>query len=144
MNKTFKISQKKVYFTLICFLVIFFSDVGMAKEYASLGSIAETLISGTDAVTKLMHFISITMGVALFIMAISLYKAHRFNPKFVPLERPIIYVLLGIILVALPFFGRIFGPTGSTQDYDKIQLETKGVQTYDIDAPLDWGNDFDH
>jgi hypothetical protein len=107
----------------------------------SLGSIAESLTIGVDSVTRLMHFVSIVMGCVLFIMAFSLFRAHRTNPKFIPLERPVIYVFLAIILMFLPFYGDIFLPTGSSRDLEKQEARALGVQAHDIDAPLDCEND---
>ncbi|HQW57513.1 MAG TPA: hypothetical protein PK583_00965 [Gammaproteobacteria bacterium] len=127
---------------LLMFLLIL--DSVFATEQPSLASIADSLVVGTDAVTRLLHFVSIVVGCFLFIMAFSLFRANRLNPKFVPLERPIIYVFLGIILVALPFYGKIFMPTGSTIDLKIEEERAMGVQSHDIDAPLEWGNDYDH
>ncbi len=115
-----------------------------AAEKLTLGSIADSLVIGTDAVTRLLHFVSIAVGCFLFIMAFSLFRANRLNPKFVPLERPIIYVFLGVILVALPFYGKIFMPTGSTIDLKAREERAMVLHPHDIDAPLEWGNDYDH
>jgi hypothetical protein len=128
---------------LFCIFLLALDSV-FATEELSLGSIADSLTIGTHAVTRLMHFVSIVVGCFLFIMAFSLFRAHRWNPKFVPLERPIIYVFLGVILVTLPFYGKIFMPTGGTHDLKEQEKRALGVQSQDIDAPLEWGNDYDH
>ena len=133
---------KRIALLLLMFLLIL--DSAFATEKPTLGSIADSLVVGTDAVTRLLHFASIVVGCFLFIMAVSLFRAHRSNPKFIPLERPIIYLFLGIILVALPFYGKIFMPTGSTLDLRAQEERAMGVQSDDIDAPLEWGNDYDH
>lgn len=136
------VNIKRRILLLLMFLLIL--DSAFATEKPTLGSIADLLVVGTDAVTRLLHFASIVVGCFLFIMAFSLFRAHRLNPKFVPLERPIIYVFLGVILVALPFYGKIFMPTGSTLDLKAQEERAMGVQSNDIDAPLEWGNDYDH
>lgn len=112
-------------------------------ETPSFASIAESLMIGTDVVTRLLHFSSIAIGCFLFIMAFSLIRAHRSNPKFIPLDRPIIYMALGVMLIALPFFGTIFMPTGSTESLKKQEMRASS-HPQDIDAPLEWGNDYDH
>ena len=133
---------KKITGVLLIFLLIL--DSAFAEENLTLASIADSLIVGTDAITRLMHLVSMLVGAFLFVTALSLFRAHRSNPKFVSLETPIIYICLGLVLVALPFYGKIFMPTGSTIDL-KAQSETAiSVQSADIDAPLEWGNDFDH
>ncbi len=113
-------------------------------EKLNLGDVANSLIVGTDFVTRLLHIASIATGAFLFIMAFSLLRSHRTNPKFIPLDRPIIYMCLGVILIALPFYGKLFTLTGSTIDLKKKEEYAIGVQPQDIDAPLDWGNDYDH
>ncbi len=137
-----RLNIKRIIILLSILLLIL--DSVFAAEQPSLGSVAESLIIGTDAVTRLLHFVSLVMGCFLFIMAFSLLRAHRSNPKFIPLERPIIYMVLAVVLMALPFFGKIFIPTGSTIDLKKQEEYGHGVQIQDIDAPLDWGNDYDH
>lgn len=115
------------------------------ESIPTFGAIAEHLIVGTDMLTRLMHLISIGIGIGFLVMAGTLYKTHRFNPKIVPLERPIIYVVLGLILIILPFLNTIFGPTGSAKDITRQDAQKKGVQIQDIDTPLKgWGNDYDH
>lgn len=136
------VNIKKIALLLLMFLLIF--DSGFAAEKPTLASIADSLVVGTDAVTRLLHFASIAVGCFLFIMAISLFRAHRLNPKFVPLDRPVIYVFLGVILVVLPLYGKIFMPTGSTIDLKAQEERAMGVQSHDIDAPLEWGDDYDH
>jgi len=133
---------KRTALLLLIFLLML--DSTFASDKPSLGSIADSLTIGTHVVTRLMHFVSIVVGCFLFIMAFSLFRAHRSNPKFVPLERPIIYMFLGLILVVLPFFGKIFMPTGSTFEVREQEKRALGVQSQDIDAPLEWGNDYDH
>ena len=52
---------------LLMFLLIL--DSVFATEQPSLASIADSLVVGTDAVTRLLHFVSIVVGCFLFIMA---------------------------------------------------------------------------
>lgn len=126
---------------ITCLLAL---DSASAAEHTTIGSVADSLLTKTDAVTRLVHFVSIIVGCFLFIMAISLFRAHRSNPKFVPLERPVIYMLLGLVLVVLPFYREIFLPTEGANDLKKQEARALGVQLQDIDAPLEWGNDYDH
>jgi hypothetical protein len=88
-------------------------------------------------VTRFVHFVCIVVGVSLFIMAFALLKTHRSNPKFIPLERPIIYMILGLVLVVLPYYKEIFLPTNDVNDLKKQEARARGVQSQDIDMPLD-------
>ena len=106
-----------------------------AAEPLSIASIAGNLIYGTNLLTRFMHFVCIIMGAGFFIMAFMQYRAHRDNPKFVPLGRPIMYIVLSLILFAIPFLGKLFSATtGSAKDLEKQRV--KGVYHHDIDAPL--------
>lgn len=107
------------------------------EPFPTIGSVAERLFVESSVVTGFAHLLCIIVGVILIGSAVALYKAHRFNPKFVPLERPIIYSLLGLILIAIPLLGKILGPTGSVKDLEKQQVINQGVQIQDIDAPLE-------
>jgi len=128
----------------LLFLLMFAETSFAANTVQSLGEIAEHLIVGTSVLTTVMHIVCFVVGFSLLISAISFYKAHRDNPKFVPLDRPIICLCLAIVIFALPFYGILFGPTGSTVDYEKREAAARGVQINDIDAPLNWGTDYDH
>jgi hypothetical protein len=103
----------------------------------SFGSIAEDLMVSVDVITHIAHVAAVMVGIFLFLMAFSLFKAHRFNPKFVPLEKPILYAVLGCVAVTIPFLGILFGgSTGSIHDLKTQGSATSIAQFYDIDAPL--------
>ena len=126
--------------------LLFYTAASVAAEQPSIASVAERLIITTDFVTNVMHIICIVVGMTLVIMSFFLYKAHRVNPKYVPLDRPVVYLLLGLVLLVIPFAGALFGPTGNSKDLVKQQKtqRSSGVTVYDVDAPLEWGNDYDH
>jgi len=129
---------------LLTCLVLVTLENAFAADQHTLGSVADFLLDRSDIVTRLVHLASIVIGCFLFIMAFSLIRMHRSNPKFIPLERPIIYMVLGLVLIILPFYRDIFLPTEGANDLKKQEARAKGVQSTDIDAPLEWGNDYDH
>ena len=88
----------------------------MSLELEDIGQIADNLLPTAETLIHVAHWLCIIVGFCLLVTAISFYKAHRFNPKFVPLERPIIIAFLGIVLIALPFFKKIFLPS----DFKKV------------------------
>lgn len=100
----------------------------------SIESVANTLISGVDWLTHLAHIASVVAGLVLLAMAVALFKAHRDNPKYVPLDKPVIYVLLGAVLLAVPFLNHFFGPTGSS-----IDLKQQAMAT--VTQPLAWADE---
>lgn len=100
----------------------------------TIGDLAERMIAGTDVVTRLMMAVCIAVGIGFMILSVSMYKTHRTNPKFVPLDRPVMYLILGVVVLAIPFLGQIFGPTGSVLDLKRNQIESL---PRNIDAPLE-------
>lgn len=105
------------------------------ENLPTLGDIAQTLISGTDFVTRIALAAAIIMGAGFIVFSITSYLQHRRNPKLVPLDRPVLYLVIGICLCFLPHLGKFVGETHSTLDLKK----KKAVATYtysDIDAPL--------
>ena len=135
-----KICKISFWFFLLNILVM---PAVSATEH-TIGSVAEHLIAGTDVVTKLVLLMAVVAGLSMIVIAASLYQAHRHNPKLVPLGKPLLYVVLGGLLIMLPFLGRIFGPTGSTLEIHKHEIKSKGVTVHDIDSPLDLGNSVEH
>lgn len=103
------------------------------------GEFAEKLTFGGSLIAMLMHAVSIIMGVTLMIMSGAFYKSHRDNPKFIPIERPITYLILGLVLLALPYASRILGNT--RQPLMQSQTMPTTVPAYDPDAPLECEED---
>jgi len=106
----------------------------------NIGQIINDLMPTADVAIHVVHWLCILVGFCLLVTAISFYKAHRFNPKFMPLEKPIIIAFLGIVLIVLPFFKKIFLPS----DFKQVIIPTD--QNLTIKEPQDpnWVNDYDH
>lgn len=159
--------MKKIWLALLLFCS---GTVSAKEERISIENIADILYGGVDWATHFIHIICVVIGLMLLIMAISFYKMHRQNPKYVPLDRPVAYLILGLILMSIPIWNQIFGKTGSTIDMKKKEVVKRRIQDidapiatdpngikkrktnplkkdkiiYDIDAPLDWADDFGH
>lgn len=115
-----------------------FATTILATENPTFGEIATKLNVGSSLVTHFLHFICILIGIGFIIMALSFYKAHRENPKFMPIERPIAYVVLGLVLISVPFLGKFFGAiTGSPTDTEQRKAQAIKANRQDIDAPLE-------
>jgi hypothetical protein len=109
----------------------------------SLGDIAEKFLVGSDFITRFALIVCVSVGIIMFILGITHFRGHRENPKMVPLGRPVMYVVLGFCLVMVPFFESIFGQTGSILEIKKKE-QAPLVCPVDIDAPLEFGNEFNH
>jgi hypothetical protein len=100
---------------------------------ASIEELAYTLIHGIDIMTHALHAASIVIAMVLWVMAVGLWRAHRSNPKYVPLGKPLIYLFLGFILFGIPFCNLLFQSTGSPMDLQ----QQASVHMLGIDAPLE-------
>lgn len=116
------------------------SPICFSDETPTLGSIAEMLTEGTGVITRFVVAVCFALGIGLMIVSIHMYRQHRHNPKFVPLDRVVMYLVLGVLVLGIPFLGKIFGPTGSYLELDKH----KPPCASNIDTPLELGNEFDH
>ncbi len=114
------------------------------EKTPTLGDLAQKFIVGTELLTRLVLVFCVSIGIILVISAILAFRAHIQNPKFSPLDRPFFLLLFGLVLIALPYFGDIFAPTGSVLELKKEEAKTKMVAPIDIDAPLELGNEYDH
>ncbi len=113
----------------------------------NLGVVAERLTVGANVITQVMLGICIVMGIGFLGLSFVHYKGHRQNPKLIPLGKPVMYVVLGLVLLCIPFLEEFLGDTGrSLLEKDK-KKQTSSVIVQDIDAPLtpnDWINNYDH
>lgn len=80
-----------------------------AAEGVALGDMANTLLVGGGILTKLMWAVCIIVGIALIAAAFTQFQIHRRNPKLVPLTTPVLYLILGIVAIAIPFAGQVEG-----------------------------------
>jgi len=105
----------------------------------SLGGVADNLFGTADLLSKFMAAACITAGTVLIVTAATQYKIHRQNPKLVPLSTPITYILLGLVLIGIPFVSSIFHIT-TGEDVAKgaspRSIKSRQLQPIDIDAPL--------
>lgn len=104
----------------------------------SLATIANNLTSGASIISNLMISGCIVVGITLIALAGVHYKAHRHSPKMIPLTKPILYIVLGLILFAIPFLEDYVAKTGRSVAFPSIHKQTsQNTYTYtDIDAPL--------
>jgi hypothetical protein len=126
-------------------LVLLYSG-SVAAEGVALGTMANTLLVGGGILTKLMWAVCILVGIALIAAAFTQFQIHRRNPKLVPLMTPILYLILGIVAIAIPFIGQVegflskghLGMRGATAQPATPRPAAPGKQydPNDIDAPI--------
>lgn len=111
-------------------------------EGVALGDMANNLLVGGNILTKLMWAVCIVVGIALIAAAFTQFQIHRRNPKLVPLTTPVLYLILGIIAIAIPFVGQAQGfLNGGKKGVQGAaaappSTTTKRYDPNDIDAPI--------
>lgn len=97
---------------LVTYISFLFS-AGMQLAYAdepngpSLGQMADSALGPLGVMINLMYKVCYIIGAGLIVSGAVQYKAYRDNPSQVPLSRPILLVVFGLILIALPFVTRL-------------------------------------
>lgn len=116
-----------------------------AAEGVALGDMANTLLVGGGILTKLMWAVCIIVGIALIAAAFTQFQIHRRNPKLVPLTTPVLYLILGIVAIAIPFVGQVEGFLSKGHPGIRgapavpvapVSVPSKQYDPNDIDAPL--------
>lgn len=97
----------------LLFIGLTASNLAFTAEAKSFGEIAGNLLSGAILLTDFLHAVCLALGIGFVIYSFVTYQTHRQNPKLMPLDRPIIYLVLGLVLIAIPFLDYLLGQTGS-------------------------------
>lgn len=72
-----------------------------------IGQLASILMVPTAGIAKIMTAMAFVVGVGFLMGSIIQYKYHRENPQQVRLSTPILLLVLGFSLLALPFFAQL-------------------------------------
>jgi Ca2+/H+ antiporter len=81
-----------------CLLLVSFQSYAL-----DLGQITDNMMGPIMVIAKIMADVSVAVGVGLLIGSVLQYAAYRRNPSQVRLTTPIFLVIMGIILIAIPF-----------------------------------------
>jgi hypothetical protein len=101
----------------------------------TFADVAHNLLEGANLISNLLHASCLLLGTGFIIYSFIAYRNHRLNPKMVPLDQPIMYLFMGIVLVAIPFLEQILeNTTGETVNKHHSQSV---YHEHDIDAPLE-------
>ena len=73
----------------------------------SLGQLAEATAEPINMLTKIFEDVSLVAGICFIVGALLQYRAHRINPSQVRLGAPIFLLILGVVLILLPFVGNL-------------------------------------
>jgi len=115
-------------------------------EAATISEVANNLIFTASIVTNILHAAALMIGIGFIIYAFVTFNVHRMNPKMMPLDRPVIYLVLGLVLLTIPFLDQLLRhDTGESHVHKhrhqhQHQHETQHSGYYgdhDIDEPLE-------
>jgi len=73
-------------------------------ETTGFGTMASHMVQGP--MTILMHFIDdacYVAGIVLLLVGFSKFMRYRRNPQETPISTPIVYFILGVLVILLPF-----------------------------------------
>jgi intracellular multiplication protein IcmD len=74
-----------------------------AEAAPSLGDVSQTALEPLSGIKKIMVAISVIAGIAFLMGAVIQYRDHRKNPIQVTISKPIVYFILGVIFIAIPY-----------------------------------------
>ena len=88
-------------FLLACLSPAAYAD--KAPIAPSLGEMANNVMEPVSVFTNVMYTLCYIIGATLCVGGLIQYKEHRVNPVHVPINRPIVMLVLGLSLIAIPF-----------------------------------------
>jgi hypothetical protein len=93
----------------IYFLMVFLMTSVATAEPVSLGSISENITEPIEIVSGFVSVGCLIVGFSCFFAAIVKYCEYRRNPLAVPVSKVIWLIIIGILLLLLPFAYLITG-----------------------------------
>jgi hypothetical protein len=93
-------------------IAIFISALLLTKSYAdgwSLGEMADWAMGPVNGLGKIFGYICLIGGIGMILGAFLQYQAHRENPSQIRLSTPVFLLVVGLILLILPFVGMLVG-----------------------------------
>lgn len=100
--------KRLVLLVLMGFVSSSFAGVtGNTSSANDLTAIVGNLMGPMQGLAHMLNLASVICGTGFLLAAVLHYKKHRDNPQEVPLSRPVTYLILGLVLVLLPYFTMI-------------------------------------
>ncbi len=92
----------KMYKKITAYLALTFYLL-VAQAAPSLGDVSQTALEPLTGLKKIIVAISVIAGIAFLMGAVIQYRDHRKNPMQVTLSKPIVYFILGVIFIVIPY-----------------------------------------
>lgn len=121
------IMKKIKTFKNLCLWVVLYCISASGVSYAltnsvSLGAVAGNIHGSASILARVMWAACVIVGIALLLTAFSQFQINRRNPKLMPLTTPIMYLILALICLAIPFAERIFNFEDSYQQENQTAI----------------------
>lgn len=85
-----------------------YGDVAVIKGGSqSLAQVSTGVLEPLGIFTQALYNICYIIGAMMLFGAIVQYREHRNNPAQTPFSRPVMLLLLGLLLILLPFIGKL-------------------------------------
>lgn len=98
--------MKNFFLTLV--LSILMITQGQA-DGMSLGDMANWAMGPVNGLGKIFGYICLIGGIGMILGSFLQYRAHRENPSQIRLSTPIFLMVVGLVLIVLPFIGVLVG-----------------------------------
>lgn len=95
-----KFNKKLTVLTVALLAAAIIPEAAFAAQ--TVGDIARNLTSSTTDVTKAVGAISTACGFVMAFIGALKFKAHKDNPREVPISMPIVYLIVAALLLFLP------------------------------------------
>jgi hypothetical protein len=90
---------------LSIFILLMVSPLIYAEP--SLAQVSSNMLVPVTMFTKMLHSCCYIIGIMLLMGSITQYREHRNNASQVPLSRPILLLIFGLLLIGLPWLGHL-------------------------------------
>ena len=98
--------MKKLMLSICLAMLIFTASYA---DGLSMGDMADWVMGPVNGLGKIFGYICLIGGVGMILGSFLQYRAHRENPSQVRLGTPVFLLVVGIILIILPFIGVLVG-----------------------------------
>jgi hypothetical protein len=85
-------------------ILIFYLLTAQASQ--SLGDVSQAALEPLTGLKKIIMAVSLITGIAFLMGAIIQYRDRK-NPIQVPLSKPIVYLILSIVFIAMPYWTQL-------------------------------------
>lgn len=90
-------------YNLLWTIIFFISQAAYATNDLSLGAVAQNITEPIEIVSAFVSVACLIVGVACLFACVVKYFEHRRSPLAVPISTVIWLLIIGLLLLALPF-----------------------------------------